>query len=111
MQSDGVLFLHTTREGELEVPCTGYVREVVLTSGSKEVIGDVTITQQSDFLLEASVAALTEHMAKQTPAVYKGTFYPSQQEGEGRSEHTERKVRFAAVAGKDLRFTTEAVDQ
>lgn len=110
-QTSGVLRLHTSREGEVEVPCTGYVREVVLSNGDTAVVGDVLVTQQNSLLLEASIAALTEHMAKQLPARYKGGVYSSPPEEEERLKSTECRVRLVALAGKDVRFSSEGVEQ
>lgn len=110
-QTEGVLALHTSREGDVEVPCTGFVRKETLTDGTEVIVGDVVLNQENTFLLEASVAALTEHMRNQVPAAYRGSYFPQPHGDLAQTEAIRCKVRIAALAGKDFRFTTEKVSQ
>lgn len=109
MQTEGILALHTSREGDVEVPCTGFVRRESLTDGGEVLVGDVVLTQEHPLLLEPSIAALTEYLRNQLLAAYRGEFYPHPQERGSQPEQTECRVRIVALAGKDFRFTTEHV--
>jgi hypothetical protein len=111
LQTRGVLALHTSREGDVEAPCTGFVRKESLADGTDVIVGDVVLNQENTLLLEPTVAALTEHMRNQVPAAYSGDYYPQPQEEHARAEAVSCKVRIVALAGKDFRFTTEKVSQ
>jgi hypothetical protein len=111
MQTEGMLSLHTSREGKVEVPCMGFVRKEFLTDSTEVVVGDVVLTQENALLLEPAVAALTEHMRNQTPATYSGDHYPRPREESPHAEKIRCSVRIVALAGKDFRFTTEKVTQ
>ncbi len=111
IQTEGVLALHTSREGADEAPCTGFVRKESLTDGTEAVVGDVVLTQENPLLLEPTVAALTEHMRNQMPAAYSGDCYPHLRQEGAQAEAIECSVRIVALAGKDFRFTTENVAQ
>ena len=76
VQTEGMLALHTGREGDVEAPCTGFVRKESLTDGTEVIIGDVVLTQENTLLLEPTVAALTEHLRNEMPAAYSGGCYP-----------------------------------
>lgn len=43
-QTEGVLALHTSREGDVEAPCTGFVRKESLSDGTEVIVGDVVLT-------------------------------------------------------------------
>ena len=107
----GMLALHTGREGDVEAPCTGFVRKESLTDGTEVIVGDVVLTQENMLLLEPTVAALTEHMRNETPVVYSGGCYPHPRREGAQAEVIECSVRIVALAGKDFRFTTENVAQ
>jgi hypothetical protein len=109
IQTEGRLALHTSREGNIEVPCTGFVRIESLADGTEVIVGDVVLTQENALLLEPAVAALTEHMRNQTPAAYSGDYYPHPREEDAQTEAIKCSVHIVALAGKDLRFTTENV--
>lgn len=111
LQIKGLLALHTSREGDVEAPCTGFVRKETLTDGTEVVIGDVMLNQENTLLLEPTVAALTEHMRNEMPAAYSGHYFLQPHDDLGQTEAIECNVRIVALAGKDFRFTTEKVLQ
>jgi hypothetical protein len=90
---------------ELQVPCSGHVREEATLTGRTALVGDVVFTQRDPLILEEVISAMTDHMRRQTPARFEGMYHLLADAEQ--IAPFEGEVRIMALAGAHLRFTTE----